>query len=93
VLRVFAKGKLDGGLVEGGIAHDPQVLVVFLALIETLLELPCGLTTTTTTRGGGEQLKDGTTTRQQISPTNQIFGGGQTWRTVGKMYGLLLSSR
>lgn len=43
VLRVFAEGKLDGGLVEAGVAHDAQVLMVLLTLIEALLEVASGL--------------------------------------------------
>jgi hypothetical protein len=43
VLRVFAEGKLDGGLVEAGVAHDAQILMVLLTLIEALLEVASGL--------------------------------------------------
>lgn len=41
--RVVAKGELDGGLVEVGVAHDAEVLVVLLALIKTLLKIGRGL--------------------------------------------------
>jgi len=43
VLRVFAEGKLDGGLVEAGVAHDAQILMVLLTLVEALLEVASGL--------------------------------------------------
>lgn len=43
VLRVFAEGKLDGGLVEAGVAHDAQILMVLFTLIEALLEVASGL--------------------------------------------------
>jgi len=43
LFRRLAKSQLYGGLVEAGITNNPQILVVFLALVETLLQLGGGL--------------------------------------------------